>query len=298
MNPGGFFTTFETSASSVWDAWKKIETSVDASLGIQTVTHAPAPTTPLDEPVTVPPVEQISSEAKEDMTQTEPATTEVARQNVYSDVAVKDEKLKEPVNDQHESQLLRLAARNAQLESELQALQTASGSANAAGEFSARLVQVETKLRAMTSERDGLKKELDLSRKNFESKTESAREAMGTIQREAENAKRAEQEVRSEGEKLAKQIAKLEMLLKNVRSQLGEKTASLEAETARAVDAESKLQESQKEMNSVKEELKKWEGSTESLKVWVCVLLLFVVKKSDCSFCRLLVLELLGSLLI
>lgn len=240
MNPASsFFSTFETSASSVWDAWKKIETTVDAAVGLPVV--APAAVT--EQPVTEKKVEP-------------------------SPVKVEEEK---HVSSEHESQLLRLAERNAQLESELQALQTANSSSDAVGEFSARLGQVEARLRAMTNERDAARKELENVRKEAEARTEAAtrdlRESMALLQRDADLAKRTEQEVRSEGEKLAKQIGKLEMLLKNVRAQLAEKTTALEAESTRAADAESKLQETQKELHAVKEELRKWEGSTESLKV-------------------------------
>ncbi len=255
-----FFSSFETSASSVWDAWKKIENSVDAAVGLPV---SSAPVLPVVEPAKE---SAASSDAKEEVVK----ETEREEAAAATEEQVNEEQHVSSSSD-HESQLLRLAARNAQLESELQALQTANSSSDAVGEFSARLGQVEARLRVTTGERDAARKELEQARKEadsrVEAKTREMRESMAALSREAESAKRAEQEVRDEGEKLAKQVAKLEMLLKNARAQLTEKTAALEHESLRAADAESKLQETQKELHVVKDELKKWEGSTESLKV-------------------------------
>lgn len=54
--------------------------------------------------------------------------------------------------------------------------------------------------------------------------------------------------------------------MKGVRAQLQEKTQALETETSRAARAEEKLSISNAELETVREELKKWEGSAEGLK--------------------------------
>jgi chromosome segregation ATPase len=272
MNSGGFFTTFETGASSVWDAWKKIETSVDASLGLQAVsaqaTVASSPSTPAKAVV----VQEEAPKVEEQ--QAVPVSNGEERKRGSEASRAKPEAPTVVEASRDESQLMRLAARNAELERELDTLKTAAGG-NKSGEalmqeFSARLGQVETRLRVVTAERDGLKKEIESVRKESEGRTDAAtkdlRELMGRLQQEAEAAKAAEQTVRAEGVNLAKQVGKLETVLKSVRAQLTDKTAALEVEVARASNAEASLNETQRELAVVKEELKKWEGSADSLK--------------------------------
>lgn len=258
MNP--FFSTFENTASSVWDAWKKVENTVDAAVGLPVV--VPVSSSPTAAPVPA----SVASVVKEEVAEAPSAPVEAA---VAPPLAKSVESV-EPVasggGGDHESQLLRLAARNAQLESELQALQTANTSSNAVSEFSARLGQVEARLRAMTNERDAARRELETVRKEADSRVDSAtrelRESYAVLQREVETARKAESAVRSEGEELSKKIGKLELVLKNVRGQLTEKTAALEAESRRAADAEGKLAEASKEIQGLKEQLTKWEGTT------------------------------------
>ncbi len=279
MNPGGFFTTFETSASTVWDAWKKIETSVDASLGLKPAESAVAATTAGLVTTSMPSTPAKQAEVVEVPKEEEPATalkrnSQEQEQTQPSDAPAVVAVAAEEEPRRNESQVMRLAARNAELERELEAMRTAAG-ANSSGdalrhEFSARLGQVEARLRAVTTERDNLKKELEATKKEAEHKTEAAtmnlRDTMARLQREADAAKAAEQTMRDEGVNLAKQVAKLETVLKSVRSQLTEKTGALEVESARAAEAEEKLNEAQRELTIVKEELRKWEGSADSLK--------------------------------
>ena len=173
-----------------------------------------------------------------------------------------------------EEQMLRMAARNAELEAELEAMRTTSGKSKSSGEmraeFSARLGQVEQRLRSVTQERDSLKKQMDGVQKSEEEKNASVvkdlRNNVFRLQKEVESAKSTEQTVREEGSALAKQIGKLEGLLKTVRSQLAEKTTLLTQESNRAMIAETKLTETSATLLAKSEDLRKWEGSAEGLK--------------------------------
>lgn len=168
---------------------------------------------------------------------------------------------------------MQLSARNAQLESELEALRSANSAQNTTElrrEFSDRLGQVEGRLRAMTQERDALKKEIDTKAK-MEAASAGQREkelqdTLASTRNELAEAKKAEAVVREEGLGLAAKIGKLEGLLKGVRAQLAEKSEKLEKETQRAADAEGKLAETSAALSSVKAELQRWEGSAEGLK--------------------------------
>jgi chromosome segregation ATPase len=165
-----------------------------------------------------------------------------------------------------EQQLLQLAQRNAALESELEALKTSTNSASTEqvrAEFTARLGQMESRLRSATTERDALRSQME---SRIEAATKDIREQLVATTATCEKAKAAESAIREEGTALAGKVAKLEGLLKTVRAQLNEKTTALEKESRRAADAETKLAEVTLSLTTVKNDLQRWEGSAEGLK--------------------------------
>jgi hypothetical protein len=118
----------------VWDTWKKIESSVDASLGVETPQTEEKKMASSETPVDAasPPAlqSQVVKNLESEFAQDSPERATATDSPEQDAEVAEEEKKEEPKAETEagpsrvEEQLMRLAARNAQLEAELEVLKT------------------------------------------------------------------------------------------------------------------------------------------------------------------------------